>query len=52
MGNRGAKAWREKGGIKHLSEGKKDILIKLVDLSAQESFPFPFDGRWVWAKVL
>jgi len=26
--------------------------MKLVDLSAQESFTFPFNGRWVWAKVL
>lgn len=40
MGSRRAKTWRERGGIEHLSEGKKDILIKLVDLSAQE-FSFP-----------
>lgn len=45
MGQRGQDLKREKGGIKHLSEGKKDILMKLVDASVQESFPFPYDHR-------
>ena len=45
MGSRRTKTWRERGGIEHLSEGKKDILIKLVDLSAQE-FSFP-----IWRQV-
>lgn len=43
MGQRGQDLKRERGRIEHLSEGKKDILLKLVDISAQESFPFPYD---------
>lgn len=40
--SRGAKNWGERRGIKLLSEGKKDILIKLPDVSVQKSFPFPY----------
>lgn len=52
MGQRGQDLKREEGGIKHLSESIKDILIKLVEISVQDSFPFPYDNRWRWAKVL
>lgn len=43
MGQRGQDLKKEKGGIKHQREDKKDILMKLVDVSVQKSFPFPYD---------
>lgn len=45
MGQKGQDLKREKGGIKQLSEGKKDFLMKLVDVSVQESFSFSYDHR-------